>query len=98
MEFVEAHITVEGQKKASPLAYGLLHAELAASIDISEVTRLVRGEAGIEETSAWQLAVKVPEPRLAAIVEHIRKKYVDEQIPILTFPVLGESREYPDWL
>ncbi|MEQ4718612.1 MULTISPECIES: divalent cation tolerance protein CutA [unclassified Nonomuraea] len=93
VEFVEAHITIEGHKKASQLAYSLLHAELAASIDIAEVTRLVRGESGIEQASAWQLAVKVPEPRLAAIVEHIRKHHTDEAIPILTFPVLGECRD-----
>ncbi|SDL47464.1 divalent cation tolerance protein CutA [Nonomuraea jiangxiensis] len=87
VEFIEVHLTVDAPDKASRLAHGLLHAGLAATVDISEVTRLIRREGGIEETSAWQLGVVTTAGRLADIERHVGDDHPDEEILIVTMPI-----------
>ncbi|MFG1704495.1 divalent cation tolerance protein CutA [Nonomuraea sp. M3C6] len=97
-EFIEVHITIEGHEKASRLAHSLLHTGLAASIDIGEVTRLIRRENGIEEASAWQLAVITTASQLAAIEQHVGENHRDEEIPILALPTSSGNQAQLDWL
>ncbi|SEG96949.1 Uncharacterized protein involved in tolerance to divalent cations [Nonomuraea solani] len=98
-ELIEVHTTVEGQEKAADLAHDILRAGLAASIDLSPVTRLVRWETGVEETGAWKVAALTVDTRLPALRQRIERAHGDAVVPpILTFPVTTGSEAYLEWL
>jgi periplasmic divalent cation tolerance protein len=97
-EFIEVRTTVEGREVATQLAHGIVSAGLAASVEISETTRVIRWDVGIEEAALWQLAIVTIEGLLPALREQILQGRDDENPPITTTPMEAGSERYLEWL
>ncbi len=97
-EFIEVRTTVEGREAATQLAHGIVGAKLAASVEISETTRVIRWDVGIEGAALWQLAIVTTESLLPALRKHILESQEDENPPITTTPLEAGSERYREWL
>ncbi|SDM68495.1 hypothetical protein [Nonomuraea jiangxiensis] len=91
-EFIEVHTTIEGHERAAELIHGILGADLATSIDISEVPR-AGGSSG--DITTWELTFITPARRVPDLERHIKER--DGGL-IVSLPVTHDLNDYPDWL
>jgi uncharacterized protein involved in tolerance to divalent cations len=97
-EFIEVRTTVEGREAATQLAHSIVGARLAASVEISETTRVIRWDVGIEDAALWRLTIITTESLFPALRKHILEGQEDENPPLTTTPLEAGSERYREWL
>lgn len=98
-EYVQVLTTVESEDDGVRLGRGIVEARLAACIQIvGPVRSLFWWEGAVDDAREWQLLIKTPSERFAALEEHIKANHDYDTPEIIATPIVEGSREYLQWL
>lgn len=97
-EFVAAQTTVDRHALAEQLASTAVDAQLAACVQITEVTSLYRWGGSVEKDSEQLLTFKTTAEALPALRRLIEREHPYDEPEFIVLPIMDGSPSYLSWI